>query len=403
MSTRPRTTSARWLLGAALVAALATGAVLAGAGGGHVPDGWSAHGLGDGGQLAVPDHWQVVDGGPSAGAEDPCASAAEGVLVVEASLVDRCGAHAAEPTRAIASWNRPGVPAAALAEAERIEVAGHPGLRLDDPPVGEDRDAVPGTAYVVPSLAVHLLVRDEVPDDVADQLPTTLHRDGGSDTEVVWFLSDTGDRHAPTSDSDADPGLWVVDADARVYPLVDELEVPVELAVPWPEATPDQVAHGWVGNDRLRVAVGGFERDTSMVVAEDGPVAAAAFTANGSTLLWLEATRDSTAAGGAEVEGSDPGDHDGSAVTVGLARWGEADELAEGSEPQIARHRVDGLPADLDLDRILVEIDTVGGETTAQVLDGSTDIVERAWELELEHDGPDRRLPKDARFVERDR
>lgn len=223
MSTRPRTTSARWLLGAALVAALATGAVLAGAGGGHVPDGWSAHGLGDGGQLAVPDHWQVVDGGPSAGAEDPCASAAEGVLVVEASLVDRCGAHAAEPTRAIASWNRPGVPAAALAEAERIEVAGH------------------------------------------------------------------------------------------------------------------------------------------------------------------------------------PGDHDGSAVTVGLARWGEADELAEGSEPQIARHRVDGLPADLDLDRILVEIDTVGGETTAQVLDGSTDIVERAWELELEHDGPDRRLPKDARFVERDR
>ena len=89
---------------------------------------------------------------------------------------------------------------------------------------------MPGTAYVVPSLGVHLLVRDEVPGEVADELPTTLHRDGGADTEVVWFLSETRDRQAPTSD--ADPGLWVVDAEARVYPLVDDLDVPLDLAVP---------------------------------------------------------------------------------------------------------------------------------------------------------------------------
>ena len=168
-----------------------------------------------------------------------------------------------------------------------------------------------------------------------------------------------------------------------MYPLVDDLEAPVELAVPWPGATPERIVHGWIGDDPLRVAVGGADRATSMVVEENGPVAAAALTANGSTLVWLTPDGD---------------DASGRSTTLGLARWGDAEELAAGNEPRIEQHPVDGLPGDLDLDRVLLELETAGGETTLKVLDGSTATVERAWELQLEHDGPDRRLPEDARF-----
>ena len=74
------------------------------------------------------------------------------MVVRESSLVDRCGPDASAPPRAVVTTNRPGVPATALSDAQRIEVAGHPGLRLEDPPFGPDREQLPAAAYLVPRL-----------------------------------------------------------------------------------------------------------------------------------------------------------------------------------------------------------------------------------------------------------
>lgn len=416
MPTLTTTTRTRWLLGVAVLGAgLAAGAALLAAGSnGAVPDGWTAHGLGDGGQIALPQAWELVTGGASPGTDDPCASTAPGVVVRESSLVDRCGPDASVPTRTVVTTNRPGVPATALSDAQRVEVAGQAALRLEDPPFGPDRERVPGAAYVVPSLGLHLLVRDEVPADVAGQLPDTLHLDAGPDDEVVWFVSDTGGRD--TALADPDPGLWVVDAEARAYPLVEELEVPLERAIPWPAAAPDQVAHAWIGEDRLRAVIGGHDRDTAVLVEEDD-VTSATFTDNGSTLVWLGATPPQPASGepsgaeapsgetsGADASGTAATDGGGEAtqpVTVGLARWGHSESLAAGEEPRIEEHTVHGLPVAVDLDDVLLEIDSSGGATTLRVITTSAGVVHPPHELELEHDEADRRLPADARFEER--
>lgn len=88
-------------------------------------------------------------------------------------------------------------------------------------------------------------------------------------------------------------------------------------------------------------------------------------------------------------------------VTVGLARWGHPDSLAAGEEPRIEEHTVDGLPVDVDLDDVLLEIDSAAASTTLRVITTSAGVAHAPHELALEHDGANRRLPEDARFEER--
>lgn len=392
-----------------MVAALAAGALVGGAWLGAIglgvlddrtPRGWERHSIGPAASVAAPQDWLVTSFEDARGSETDglaedldagrCARPdAPGVLLIEAGLWDACPEQA-QPPRLVAAWGLPGVDPARLAEAERTEVAGEPARRLDDPEVAAPEGVrVPGEAVVVPALEASLLIRDEVPGEVAERAADSLARDGGPDDDLARVAVGSSPQ-----DPDAE-AFWVVDAHARVYPLADPIEEDVAFWEHWPGTTTHAVAHAWVTDQGIRVAAGGPDREPTEVLAQDGEIGPAAWDQDGNTLVWL-----------ADDPGVGP--EEGGRMLV-LARWGDADRVAEGDEPVLQHHRAAALPADLDLDRVALGIydaddpDTpdVTGDASGEVvwLRSTGDDLERDRVLELRRDEHGLRVPDGARFV----
>ncbi|MFP4636671.1 MAG: hypothetical protein ACLFRD_12470, partial [Nitriliruptoraceae bacterium] len=215
---------------------------------GRVPSGWQEHRVGAGGSIAVPDDWEATTFDPPDG-EGACQREdAAGVLVAEAGLWDACPDRS-EPPRVIVGWSAVNIAPDDLEDAESIEVAGEPALRIDEPRlVDPDDRRFSGEALLVPSLELHLLIHDEVDDSTAERIAATLHRPDGPDRDLAHVL----EHPRP----DGGTQLWVLDADARAYPLARHLPE-LDISRPWPRNGPEQVAHAWVTDDQLRLTAGG--------------------------------------------------------------------------------------------------------------------------------------------------
>lgn len=339
---------------------------------GDVPRGWETHRVGETGTVAAPGDWEAATFDPPGGQGACERTGAEGLLVIEAGLWDACPRRSSPP-RLVVGWSAAGIAPDELAAGARVEVAGQPARRVEDPRIGHPGGvAVPGYALVVPSLELHVLVRDEVPEEVAAGVQDSLDRRGGPHEDRSWVLED---RDPPGS---AQGALWAVDTEARVYPLAPELDEEIDFSRRWPANTEDAVAHAWVAGDRLRVASGGPGRQGVSVLVHEGAIRAMHFTPDGSALLWLE--------------------EDADGPMLGVARWQGPERLLAGERPAVELRSAEGLPAGLD--RGVLDVEEQDGDTRV-IVPGASVGRDGEWTLRLDGRGSDVEVPDEVRFARR--